>query len=125
MKKRYMLLMIAAFLVSGYIAFETTHNNSASAQTNVSFAQDVQPILKSRCATCHMGKAASGGLSMNSYESLMAGSDDGAVIVAGHAGQSYLVENITSGDMPKRGPKLTPGQIQMIVDWINAGALNN
>jgi hypothetical protein len=32
---------------------------------------------------------------------------------------------ISTGAMPKRGPKLTPAQIQIITDWINAGAPNN
>jgi len=27
--------------------------------------------------------------------------------------------------MPKRGPKLTPDQVQLVVDWINQGALDN
>ena len=62
---------------------------------------------------------------MNAYESLMAGSQNGPVIVPGDAGDSLLVEKITEGKMPKRGPKLTPAQIQTITDWINAGAPNN
>jgi hypothetical protein len=28
-------------------------------------------------------------------------------------------------EMPKRGPKLKPEQVQLINDWINAGAPNN
>jgi len=36
-----------------------------------------------------------------------------------------LVELVTTQKMPKRGPKLTPPQIQIITDWVNQGALNN
>jgi hypothetical protein len=36
-----------------------------------------------------------------------------------------MAEMIVSQKMPKRGPKLTPPQVQTIIDWINQGALNN
>lgn len=123
MKKRYIILMITISLVSGFFFFQ---NSLSKAQAlNISYAKDIQPIFQSRCASCHIGKAKSAGLNLGSYESLMAGSQDGPVIIAGDAGQSYLVEKITAGEMPKRGPKLTPAQIQLITDWVNAGAPNN
>ena len=62
---------------------------------------------------------------MNTYETLLAGSQNGPVIVPGDANDSLLIEKVVEGDMPKRGPKLTPLQIQTLKDWINAGALNN
>lgn len=62
---------------------------------------------------------------METYQALMAGSQDGPVITPGDASESLLVQKIASGEMPKRGPKLTPEQIQVIIDWINAGAQNN
>jgi len=55
----------------------------------------------------------------------MEGSDHGPVIVSGDADNSLLIRKLVKGEMPKRGPKLTPVQIQTITDWINAGALNN
>ena len=55
----------------------------------------------------------------------MAGSDHGPVIIPGDAGDSLMVQKLVKGTMPKRGPKLTPVQIQIITDWINAGAPNN
>jgi len=35
------------------------------------------------------------------------------------------MEAIAKNEMPKRGPQLTPPQIQLITDWVNQGALNN
>ncbi|MEW6405026.1 MAG: cytochrome c [Chloroflexota bacterium] len=55
----------------------------------------------------------------------MVGSQNGSVLTPGSADDSFLVEQIVEGEMPKRGPQLTPDQIQIIVDWINAGALDN
>lgn len=98
---------------------------AAPAGATVSFSNDVLPILESRCVNCHGGDKTEEGLSLNSYADAMAGSEDGAVILAGDADHSKLAELIISQKMPKRGPKLTPPQTQLIIDWINQGALNN
>lgn len=126
MKKQIILLGVAAVLVSAIAVLGFGSTEAApSTGTEVSFANDVQPILESRCAKCHMGEFVSEGLHMDTYETLMAGSDHGPVIVPGDADDSLLVEKLLSSEMPKRGPKLTPIQIQTITDWIDAGAPNN
>ncbi|RJP52232.1 MAG: hypothetical protein C4583_07195 [Anaerolineaceae bacterium] len=91
----------------------------------VSFANDVMPILQSRCFNCHGGDDVKEGLSFASYTTLMAGSINGPVLVPGDAANSLLIQQIQNGKMPKRGPKLTPAQLQILIDWILAGALNN
>ncbi|MGQ9660601.1 MAG: c-type cytochrome domain-containing protein [Thermochromatium sp.] len=61
--------------------------------SEVSFAQNVQPILKKRCVECHLnggaGHVASGFL-VESYETVMKGTKFGPVIVPGHAASSSL-----------------------------------
>jgi uncharacterized membrane protein len=97
----------------------------AAEGATVSFANDVMPIIQSRCINCHGGDRVEEGLSMNSHAELMAGSEDGAVIIPGDAANSLLVELVATQKMPKRGPKLTPPQVQLITDWVNQGALDN
>ena len=115
---------MAVFLVSAY-AILRIGSTGAAPTTEVSYATDVRPILESRCASCHMGEFVSEGLDMNTYESLMEGSQNGPVIDPGDARHSLLIKKVTEGEMPKRGPKLTPAQIQILTDWINAGTPNN
>jgi mono/diheme cytochrome c family protein len=93
--------------------------------TAVSFANDVMPIIQSRCINCHGGDRIEEGLLMRSYDELLAGSDNGPVIVPGDIANSLLVELVTNQKMPKRGPKLTPPQVQIITEWVAAGAPNN
>jgi mono/diheme cytochrome c family protein len=112
---------------------EVTENTSddeaaeeeAPATATVSFAADVAPIIESRCANCHGGERTEGGLVLLSYAEMMAGGEDGAVIVPGDAEGSLLYELIASGKMPKRGPKVTPVELQLIEAWILEGALDN
>jgi uncharacterized membrane protein len=91
----------------------------------VSFANDVTPILKSRCTNCHGGQKLEEELDLTSYAGLMAGSKNGPVVNPGDAANSPLGEALIEREMPKRGPKLSPEQAQLIIDWINQGALDN
>lgn len=97
----------------------------AAESATISFANDVYPILKSRCLNCHGGESTKKGLSVKTYAELMAGSDNGPVVIPGDAANSLLVELIANQKMPKRGAKLTPLQVQLITDWVNQGALEN
>lgn len=91
----------------------------------VSFANDVMPIIQSRCVNCHGGDRIEESLLMTTYANIMAGSENGPIIVPGDPVNSLLVELITNQKMPKRGPKLTPPQVQIITEWVAAGAPNN
>jgi|SRR6186713_2001967 len=103
----------------------TAATEAPVAGATVSFANDVLPMLQSRCKNCHGGQKTEKELNLTSYESVMAGSENGPVVTPGDAANSPLAEMVVNGKMPKRGPKLTPDQVQLIVDWINQGGLNN
>lgn len=108
------------------VVIPTTPPTEESAQTvTISFVNDVMPILRSRCWNCHGGDKTEEGLNLTTVATIMAGSENGAVVIPGDADNSLLAEQIVSQEMPKRGPKLTPPQIQIILDWINQGALDN
>ena len=102
-----------------------TATQPAAQGATVSFAQDVLPIIESRCTNCHGGERTEKSLNLKTYADMMQGSENGSVVTAGNAADSKLVELITNQKMPKRGPKLTPPQVQLIAEWVNQGALNN
>jgi len=103
----------------------TESSASSDASATYSFAADVKPILDSRCMNCHGGERIENDFVVLSYDELMAGGEHGTVIVPGDAENSKLVQLIESGKMPKRGPKVTPVEIDIISTWINEGAPNN
>jgi hypothetical protein len=86
----------------------------------VSFADDIQPLLEANCATCH-GETALGGLKVTDYQSLAAGGQSGPAFVAGSPDESLVVTKM-SGEHPG---VLTGADLQMLIDWIAAGAENN
>jgi mono/diheme cytochrome c family protein len=97
----------------------------ATSSGDVSFVNDVLPIFPATCVKCHGGQEVKEGLDLTTYDGLIAGSFNGAVITPGNADDSYLVHQLLEGEMPKRGPRLADDQIQIIVDWVNQGAINN
>lgn len=106
-------------------AGDTPTARAASGGATVSFATEILPLLESRCVNCHGGERTQEGLDMKTHAAIMAGSENGPVVTPGDAANSTLAQMLLEGKMPKRGPKLTPAQVQLIVDWINQGALNN
>jgi len=111
-------------------------------ERQVSFSEDVQPVLAANCAGCHSGYAegeTSTGLNVTDYASLMHGTRLGEVVVPGSAASStlYLVvsgESAPEIQMPPhheeslaegRGAPLDKGEVQLIKDWIEQGAKNN
>ena len=100
-------------------------SDSLVANSTVSFNADILPILQSRCVNCHGGQKTEKKFNMTSHASLMQGSENGAMIIPGDAENSKLISLIAAGKMPKRGPKITPDQLQLLMDWVNAGALDN
>jgi len=104
-------------------ATEASTTNSTT--TGVSFVNDIKPIFDARCIKCHGVERTKEGLDMQTYENIMAGSRNGPVIEPGNADNSYLVQQIVNGEMPDRGEPVTPDELQLIIDWVNQGALNN
>ena len=102
-------------------------NDPATAgRPSPSFNADILPILTNRCAIpgCHVA----GGprdIDLRTYDSVIKGGDEGAIVIAADAMESEMVEEIAEGKMPPEGPPLEAAQIQLIIDWINEGAENN
>ncbi|MFZ9935973.1 MAG: PSD1 and planctomycete cytochrome C domain-containing protein [Luteolibacter sp.] len=98
---------------------------AAHAGGEVDFAHQVVPILRKRCAECHMQEAKKGGLSMNTRESFIAGSEFGRIVEPGNAKGSLLMEIILSDDksdrMPPKGPRMPADQVETIRKWIDGG----
>ena len=81
----------------------------------------IGPILQAKCSTCH-GEGALGGLNLTTYEAAMAGGASGPVIVPSDSQGSLLVQIQQSGDHPA---VLTPEELALVIEWIDAGAPEN
>lgn len=98
----------------------------ALSRAQASLWPEVSALLSERCIGCHSGEFAPLGLSLDSHASLLAGSENGPVVVPGDISNSVLARRIrgeAQPQMPLDGPPfLTPEEIALIETWIGAGA---
>ena len=122
LRKPVALTVLAAFLVLG-----------AGCTREVSFKQDVLPILSENCLSCHKpgGEGfTTSGFSVETYDTVMKGTKLGPVVTAGsHVGSTLVLlierKGHPSINMPKDKPPLPEGKIDIIRKWIDQGAKNN
>jgi len=92
------------------------------------YTHHVYPILDAKCVSCHNASSAKAGLRLDTYDHLMRGGHDGAVISAGKPETSMLLARVTlpTDDkhfMPAEGrTPLTTGETSLLRAWIRAGA---
>jgi hypothetical protein len=100
----------------------------------VSYATDVVPILEKHCKACHSPGQAGyvvSGFELESYETLMKGTQFGPVVLPGDPLASVLVMLLEgradpSLKMPHGGATTpTPGEILTIRRWVEQGAKQN
>ena len=99
---------------------------SAALADEVSFSQDVRPLLQRKCAVCHQGAGAQQGLRIGTVEDLLRGGKSGPAVVRGRPEASLLM-TMTDGEsptMPPVGEALTESELNTIRAWILSGALD-
>jgi len=92
-----------------------------TAQAGPSFASQIAPILVQRCGTCHINNSR-GDFNMATFAMLAKGPPAGTVVFPGDVVASRLIESIETGDMPRGGGKVSPAELQLLKDWVLAGA---
>ncbi len=120
----------------------TGNNNGGGGGGTPTLAANVQPIFNANCAVpgCHTGTSPEQGMNLSagvSHSNIVGvASNESALfrVKAGDPDSSYLVHKIqgTQGTvggsgsrMPLARSALSTDNINMIRDWISAGALNN
>ncbi len=92
------------------------------------YARHIDPVFATNCVACHGESKVKGGLRLDSYDALMKGGKDGAVIAPGQSLKSLLLVRVTLPPdhkqfMPAEGkPPLTPEEINWLRTWIQQGA---
>ncbi|MCJ7702680.1 MAG: c-type cytochrome [Anaerolineales bacterium] len=91
-----------------------------------SFTNDVMPIFQAKCIPCH---GTMGGWDGTTYETVMTTGNNAPPVMPGDAVNSLLAQKILGtheeGTIMPPGGKMTNGEIQLILDWIAAGAPDN
>jgi cytochrome c553 len=112
-------VLAAAVLLSG-------RAGAASASDEEHFETKIRPVLVQTCLKCHGGEKVSGGLRVDSRESLLKGGDRGPAIVPGKPEASLLLKAVGYADEELRMPpkeRLSPKVVEDFARWVRAGAV--
>ena len=105
-----------------FAAAEVSAGLTPSAQL---FVDRVRPVLEQKCFSCHTDDQ-SGDLRLDSREAMLAGGSRGPALVPGNAEGSLIVQALRHADtdlqMPRNSAKLSDGEIEGFVAWIQSGA---
>jgi hypothetical protein len=92
------------------------------------FAAAIEPILESKCYSCHNEQKAKGGLILTSLEHIEKGGKNGALWKTGDAAHSLIMKRLTlplaskEHMPPKDKAQLTEDEVTFISRWIASGA---
>ncbi|MBY0478642.1 MAG: hypothetical protein K2Q24_13430 [Chitinophagaceae bacterium] len=147
--KWIMILLTLMIIVTGHLGGSLTHgsdyltaslgnikNNTGNAtlkpiadvQEAVLYADVVQPILQSKCYSCHGSNKQKGKLRLDQQEFILKGGKSGETLVAGKTDESEMIKRIL---LPKEDddhmppvekPQLSKNDIALINWWVASGA---
>ena len=135
MKRRPLLFVSAIALGAGIVTSAGIMNaqNACAAAEAVSFKEDILPLLKWRCASCHEPGGAGyekSGLDLTSYAGVMKGTKFGPMIVPREPESSNLMLLLDwraspALRMPHGQKQLSSCDRNSIRTWIRQGAKDN
>ena len=112
-----------------YLIFVAIAGASSSSQcsvgqepgTNVVGYDQVRPVLRKRCVSCHNLDEARGDLNLSDLTSIQAGASSGPVIVPGKPNESLLytvAAHLEEPSMPPNSPKIPGRELDVMRRWI-------
>jgi hypothetical protein len=141
------VLLFALIIITGHLGGSLTHGSNyltkswtlasdtvvqrkpiPNVQEAMVYSDVIQPVLQTKCYSCHGKNKQKGKLRMDDSLRLMKGGKDGPVIIPGHAEKSEMAKRLSlpreddDHMPPKEKPQPTEQEIALIHWWIAAGA---
>ena len=141
------ILLFVLIVITGHLGGSLTHGSDyltkswslssdtvaqrkpiPNVQEAIVYSDVIQPILQTRCYSCHGKNKQKGKLRMDDSLRLMKGGKDGPVIMPGNAEKSELAKRLSlprdddDHMPPKEKPQPTEQEIALIHWWIASGA---
>ncbi|CAN5201804.1 chitobiase/beta-hexosaminidase C-terminal domain-containing protein [soil metagenome] len=132
---------IFCLVIAGHFGADLTHGdnyvlapvwhpekNKVAVDKALVFKDVIQPILESKCTSCHTPDKIKGGLMLIDEKSVLKGGKDGKLFVAGQPQLSLLLQrlHLPEGEkkhMPPSGkPQLTADELNVLYLWVKENA---
>lgn len=121
------LVLFAVVFIQSCKEDEVEEPAAVCTTTDMSYADDIAPIILANCSGCHSGDNPTSGFVLTSYPAM----EYGGKLQVDSLGNSYLLTILNQTDtafsetfMPPNG-KISSCDIDKITSWIMAGAPDN
>ncbi|MEO5681226.1 MAG: c-type cytochrome domain-containing protein [Chitinophagaceae bacterium] len=146
-RRAFPVLLIILITVTGHLGGSLTHGSDyltgsfkslvdtvvikkpiPNVQEAVAYTDIIQPLLQSKCYSCHGANKQKGKLRMDQTDLLLKGGKDGIIIEPGKAAVSEMIKRILLEKAdehhmpPKEKPQLSEKEIALLHWWIASGA---
>lgn len=123
--RQYVLLLWSTLLSAAVLEAAAQLNSPKSGtSTDTLWKSHIEPLFSQNCFKCHGGVKQKGGLDLRTMDSILKGSDSGAVFVSGNSEKSLIYQYVLPGADPHMPPKedqqLTSEEISLIEAWIQS-----
>ena len=97
------------------------------AQDKISYDDHVLRIFEQSCLNCHNPDKTKGGLDLSNFAGAIKGGSSGKIVEPGDTSSTLInsVKHTADPKMPPEGEKLSEGDIDVLVKWIEGGLLEN
>ena len=114
------LLLVVFVLLPGcyYDVEEELYPTIECLTMDMSYEEDILPIIDGKCYSCHNAEANFGNVNLEGHQALSKYAEDGSLLGVVKHSSGY-------SPMPKNQAKLLDCEIEKIEAWIADGALNN
>jgi len=113
------VLLSCLFINSCYYDNEEELYGDVECDTsNVTYTDDVLPVMEQNCYVCHAANVNQGGITLEGYDALKVYVDNGRLLGAINHDSGF-------SPMPQNAPKLPDCAISKIQAWVDDGAPNN
>ncbi len=92
--------------------------NTLCDSAGISYSSKVEPIINISCKGCHSGSNPGGGITLNSYATVVAQANNGKLL-------GSIIHAAGYSPMPKNSAALSTCEIGIIRNWISEGTQNN
>jgi YVTN family beta-propeller protein len=137
--RRGLLLGLTGTLLLVYLACERDYGllpeQDYDSIEEIVYSRHVQPLFNRKCATsgCHDAATAAEGFAMDSWESVMRGSEHGAMVIPFRPEKSHLIFHVNTDTTvaPVAAPRMPPdaplsrSEVNFLMRWIREGAKND
>jgi nitrate/TMAO reductase-like tetraheme cytochrome c subunit/mono/diheme cytochrome c family protein len=86
----------------------------------LNYQDSIGPLFQERCGACHSGPGGIQGLDLTSYAGVLKGGASGPAIIAGDPEMSLII--VKQSSEQSHFGQLTPEELDLVVQWITAGA---